>query len=393
MNHTNETLHPQLDRVQKQSLVLGTVVLGVCATAGFFAPNQFFRSYLMAYLFWSGITFGSFVVVMIHHLTGGAWGFLIRRMLESGMRTLTLAAILVVPLLFGIPYLYSWSHPAVVAGSTLLQHKQILLNVPFFLVRTAVYFGVFFLLAYFLNKWSDEQDRTASFSPIRRLYNLSGPGLIIYGLIMTFASLDWVMSLEPDWFSTMFSALFMVGQVLSSLAFVIAVLTLLASRTELSQIVAPKYLNDLGNMLLAFVILWAYLAFSQFLIIWSGNLTDEIPWYLHRIRSGWGAIAVSVIVFHFGVPFLLLLSRWVKRRAFVLSIVAGGMLVMRLMDMFWTVEPTFNHSLTFHWLDWATAVGIGGIWVGVFIRHLKRRPMLPVHDPGWREMLAGAAGD
>jgi hypothetical protein len=384
----------QMDRFQKKALVVGAVVLAVCVVRGFYNPQQFFRSYLMAFLFWSGISLGSFAVVMLHHLTGGGWGFLIRRLLESGTRTIPLLALLAVPMLFGIPYLYLWAHASAVARDPILQHKQIYLNVPFFVVRTVVYFAAWILLAHFLNRWSGEQDRQDSPALVRRLYNLSGPGLLIYGLTVTLASVDWVMSLEPSWFSTIYSAVFMVGQVLSSLAFMITALMLLVDRTSLSEIVSEKYLNDLGNMLLTFVILWAYVAFSQFLIVWSGNLSDEISWYFNRTRNGWGWIAALLIVFHFFLPFLLLLSRTVKRRVAMLGALAAALLVIRLLDVFWTVEPAFDRTaVRFHWLDWAAVIGIGGIWLAAFVRQLKNRPLLPLHDPRLREMLeeAGAS--
>src|SRR5579884_1606078 len=282
----------------------------------------------------------------------------------------------------GIHHLYAWAQSQAMAGNAALRHKRIYLNVPFFAVRTVFYFAIWALLAHYLNKWSGEQDRADTPETRRRLYNLSGPGLVIYGLTMTFASMDWVMSLEPEWFSTIYSAMFMVGQVLSSLAFTIAVLLLFVRQAPLRGIAAPKYLNDLGNMLLTFVILWAYLAFSQFLIIWSGNLADEIPWYLHRSRQGWQWIAMALFVFHFAIPFLVLLSRDVKRQAEALSALAATLFLVRLLDMFWMVNPAFDTAgVRFHWLDWAATLGIGGIWVGVFFRRLGQRPLLPVHDP------------
>jgi hypothetical protein len=391
MNHSDPLLK-QLDRIQHRSLLVGIVAAVACAAGAVYTPQQFFRSYLMAYLFWSGISLGCFALVMLHHLVGGGWGFLIRRMLESGTRTMPLMALFVVPVLLGLRYLYVWTHPGAVAADRLLEHKQIYLNVPFFVARTAAYFALWILLAYFLNKWSSRQDRSDDPALRRRLNNLSGPGLVLYGLTVTLASLDWVMSLEPDWFSTIFSALFMIGQVLSTLAFVIALLMLVASRSSLSEILSSRYMNDLGNLLLTFVMLWAYMAFSQFLIIWSGNLPDEITWYLDRMKGGWEWIAVLLIVFHFAVPFLLLLFRGVKRRIRVLSALAAAMLVVRLVDMFWTVEPAFDRGgLRFHWLDWVVPVAMGGIWIAVFVWQLKRRPLLPLHDPLLREVLEQSA--
>jgi hypothetical protein len=382
----------RLERLQRRSFIIGGVGLAICAVAGFFNPAQFFRSYLVAFLFWSGIPLGCLAVLMLHHLVGGGWGFLIRRLLEAGTRTLPVVAALVVPLLLGIPQLYIWAHPEAVAADPLLLHKRVYLNVPFFVVRTVLYFVVWIVLAHFLNRWSADQDDTGAASLARRLYALSGPGLVVYGLTVTFASLDWAMSLEPDWFSTIYSAVFMVGQVLSALAFVTAMLMFLASSEPLSAVASPRYLNDLGNLLLAFVILWAYMAFSQFLIIWSGNLTDEISWYLHRVRGGWQWVAAGVLAFHFGLPFLLLLSREIKRNVRSLSLLAGALLFMRLLDMVWNVDPAFDPArIRVHWTDWVASLGVGGIWIACFVRQLARRPLVPLHDPELPGILAGAA--
>ena len=378
-----------MDLIQRRSLLVGIAAAAVCAAGAFQEPQQFFRSYLMAYLFWIAIPLGCLALVMLHNLVGGGWGFLILRFLEAGTRTLPLMALLVAPILLGLPRLYIWARPDAVAADHLLQHKSVFLNVPFFLGRTALYFAVWMLLAYFLNRWSSEQDRREDPVLRRRLNNISGPGLVLYALTVSLASLDWVMSLEPGWFSTIYSALFMAGQVLSTLAFAIVVLVILASRSSLSEILLPRYLNDLGNLLMTFVILWAYMAFSQFLIVWAGNLPDEIAWYLPRLKGGWQWMAWALIVFHFVLPLLLLLFRRVKRKIRLLSTVAAAMLVIRLLDVFWTVKPAFDHGgLRFHWLDWGLLAAMGGIWVAVFFWQLKRKPLLPLHDPWLREVLA-----
>jgi hypothetical protein len=383
----------RLERLQQRSLIAGAAGLLVCFAAAFLRPDQFFRSYLVAFLFWSGIPLGCLPVLMLHHLVGGGWGFLIRRPLEAGTRTLPIVALLVVPIVVGIPHLYVWARPGVVAADPLLQHKHVYLNVPFFVARTVAYFVVWIVLAHFLNGWSAEQDDHGASSSARRLYALSGPGLVIYGLTMSIASLDWVMSIEPDWFSTIYSAVFMIGQVLSALAFVTAILLFLASSEPLSAVVAPRYLNDLGNMVLTFVILWAYMAFSQFLIVWSGNLHDEIGWYLRRVRGGWQWIAAGLLAFHFAVPFLLLLSREIKRDVRRLTQLAWALLVMRFIDMIWNVDPAFDPArLRLHWMDWMALIGVGGVWIAAFVRQLERRPLLPIHDPELPEVLAGAAG-
>jgi hypothetical protein len=367
-----------LDLIQRRALVVGAAGLLVCVLGAIGSPRQFFQSYLVGYLFWAGIALGCTAIVMLHHLVGGGWGVAIRRLLESGTRTFPFLALLLIPLLFGLRHLYIWARPDVVAADELLQHKQPYLNVPFFLLRTAFYFAVWLVLAYFLNRWSGEQDRAQSPAVQGRLQKLSGPGLVIYGLTVTFASVDWVMSLEPHWYSTIYGIIFMVGQALATLAFVITALMVLSSRTVLGDMLTAQNFHDLGNLMLAFVMLWAYVAFSQFLIVWSGNLPEEIPWYIARMGGGWGWIAGGLIVFHFALPFLLLLSRQNKRRLRTLATLAAAMLVLRLVDLFWIVAPAFHEKqFHVHWMDLAAPVGIGGIWIAAFVWQLKRRPLLP----------------
>jgi len=371
---------PQLefDRLQRLFLMVGVVALAVCALGGYSNRAQFFQSYLVAYLFWIGIALGCVAILMLQHLTGGAWGLVIRRILESGTTTLPLMAALAVPLLLGLHDLYSWTRPEVLAGDPILRHKQIYLNVPFFLTRMAFYFAAWFALAYFLNKWSTEQDRTGDPSIAGRLQGLSGAGLVLYGFTVTFASVDWVMSLEPHWFSTIYGMLFIVGQALATMAFVIAVLTLLGNRKPLSETVTASHFHDLGTLLFAFVMLWAYISFSQFLIIWAGNTREEIPWYLRRFAGGWLWLALLILLFHFALPFLLLLSRTIKSNRRVLAAVAIALLVMRLVDLYWLVIPGLHQQI--NWMDFAAPVGVGGLWGAAFIWNLKRRPLLPLHD-------------
>jgi hypothetical protein len=387
-----ESLRPQFDRIQRRALLVGVIGLAACLVGAVWNLEQFFRSYLLGYLFWIAIPLGSTAIVMMHHLTGGQWGVPIRRLLEAGSRTFLVMAVLFVPLLFGLSHLYSWARPAEVAADAILQYKHAYLNVPFFVGRTVIYFAVWLALAYFLNKWSFEQDRTGDPALATRLEALSAPGLILYGITVTFSSVDWAMSLEPKWFSTIYGMIFMVVQALAAMAFVIVVARLLADREPFSRVVSPSQFNDLGNLLLAFVMLWAYLSFSQLLIIWSGNLKDEITWYLSRASGGWAWLAVVLIVFHFFVPFLLLLSRDVKQRVKVLSVVAGSLIFLSLVDMFWLLVPAFEQAgPRLHWMDLAATAGIGGVWLAAFIWQLKEKPLLPLRDPRFQE--APAHGD
>ncbi len=386
----HSTLPPELWRFQQRALLIGIIGLMPCIVGAFLSPAQFFRAYLLAYVFWIGIALGCMAIIMISHLSGGAWGVVIRRLLESATRTLPLMILLFVPLVFGLQDLYAWARPEVMATDELLQQKRLYLNIPFFLLRAVLYFVAWGSVAYFLNKWSLEQDqRAADPQPTRRLRLLSGPGLVLYGLAITFAAIDWLMSLEPHWYSTIFGATLMVGQGLNALAFVIVAAALLADRQPLSQVLSPAHFQDLGSLLLAFVMLWTYMAFSQWLLIWSGNLPEENFWYVHRLQGGWQWIGVVLIVFHFALPFLLLLSRDLKRNARALATVAGAIMVMRFIDLFWVIVPAFYPTgFHIHWMDIAAPIGLGGLWLAMFIWQLGERPLLPLHDPNLQEAIA-----
>jgi hypothetical protein len=384
---------PEVDQLRKRSLVVGAVALALCAGGAWANPPEFFHAYLTAYLFWIGIALGCLAILMLHHLVSGRWGFVVQRLLESGSRTIPLMALLFVPLLFGLRELFLWARPEAVAAQAILRHRQPYLNGPFFSARVVLYFAIWITLAFLLSKWSREQDRTAAPDLTRRLQRLSGPGLVLYGLTVTFAAFDWVMTLGPQWHSTMFGAVFIVGQGLAALCFVVLVGSRLADRGPLTGVISPNLFQDLGNMMLAFVMLWAYMAFSQYLIIWSGNLPDEIPWYVSRMAGGWMWVAMFLIAFHFTVPFLLLLSRTTKRRAEILRGVAMGLLVMRLVDLYFIVTPALHPGeVTLHWMDVLAPIGIGGIWLWVFLGHLRGEALLPLHDPRFAAMPEPAHG-
>jgi hypothetical protein len=373
--------HP-LRRVQRVAIGVGAAALLVCALAGFANPTQLLRSYLVAYLFWVGGALGCLALLMIQHVTGGAWGVAIRRLLESGARTLPVMALLFVPIALGLGRLYEWAQPEHVAHDPLLQHKELYLNVPFFLGRAALYFVVWTIVVRSLWRWSLQQDESFDPTPGERLELLSRGGLVVMGLTMTFASVDWAMSLEPHWFSTIYGVLFMGGSALTAFALVIPVAALLSAHPPVAGLISADQLSDLGKLMLAFVMLWAYFQFSQFLIIWSGNLPEEITWYLARTRGGWQWVALAVILFHFALPFVLLLSRRLKRRASSIAVVALLVAVMRFVDVFWLVTPAWDPSrLTVHLLDLAAVLAVGGVWIWLFVRQLDGYPLLPLHDP------------
>ena len=376
---------------QKRALIVGVVFMVLLAVGALMNRQQFFRSYLVAYIFWAGIAIGSLALLMLQHLTGGGWGLVIRRVLEAAARTIPVVALMFIPIIIGAHDLYPWTHAEEMSTPALKQKARLYLNMPFFIGRAVLYFAIWSLFAYLLTQWSSEQDRSADRRYTKRMRMLSGPGIGVFVLTVTFASVDWAMSLNPEWFSTIYGLLFVAAWALSALAFVIAVMAFLVRREPLSRVVRPNHFQDLGKLMLAFVMLWAYFSFSQFLIVWSGNLPEEIQWYLPRVRGGWGVIALTVVIFHFAFPFMLLLSASLKRNAGKLMILAILILVMRLIDFFWMIAPEFSHE-GFHisWMDFVAPLAVGGIWLAAFFWQLAKRPLMAINDPQYDGLLEAA---
>jgi hypothetical protein len=319
---------------------------------------------------------------MIHHLTGGNWGFVTRRFLEAGFMTLPLMVALFVPLLLGLPELYPWARPEAVAASEPLHHRAGYLNPTGFVLRALLYLGAWLALAFFLRKWSLQQDATTDPAPTIRLRTLSGVGIVVYPITGTFAFIDWVMSIEPRWFSTMFAVIVLIGQILIAIALVTALLAWFRHCPPFQAVVTRAHFHDLGNLLLAFVVFWTYVSFSQFLIIWSGNLPREIDWYLHRTAGGWKWLIGLLALFHFFVPFSLLLFRVMKRSVRRLAAIAALIFTVHIVEVFWIIEPSFFPTGgRIHWLDAAAVIGVGGLWLALFAWNLKRHPLLSLNDP------------
>ena len=379
---------PSVARLQRRLLLAGILFAAILVVGFFWDRAQFFHSYLFAFSFWAGISVGSLALLMLQHLTGGGWGLVIRRVLEAATRTLPLVLILFVPIVSGARWIYPWTHAEEMARNAALTEKARYLNLSFFSIRAAIYFGIWLTLAYFLNRWSLTQDRTAESQFGKRMRVISGPGMVLLVFTVTFASIDWFMSLDPEWSSTIYGFIFVASWALSALAFVIAVMAVLAKQEPMDHIVAQLHFHDLGKLLLALVMLWSYFAFSQYLIIWSGNLPDEIRWYLPRIHGAWGTIALAVVVLHFAFPFLFLLSRSFKRHASKLVIVAILILVMRLIDLFWMITPSLTNG-RFHisWMDLVAPIGIGGLWLATFAWALQQRALIPINDPLYETVL------
>ena len=395
MNAANLPMPASVARLERAMLPVAAAGLLLLAVGFLMDPAQFFRSYLFAYVFWAGVAVGCLSISLLSHLTGGLWGLFIRRFLEAGTRTFPVLTLLFLPVAFGVGTIYSWTRPG---HDPVLLEKAIYLNVPFFLVRAAFYFAAWMLLAHFLNKWSLELDGGASLQISRRLRALAGGGLLVLGLTITLSAIDWGMSLAPHWFSTIYGVLFMVGQVLSAMALMIVLVAILAEETPIAEAIRPRTIQDLGKLLLAFTMLWAYLNLSQFLIVWSGNLSEETPFYVQRLQGGWQYVSFALLLFHFVIPFLLLLSRDLKRNPRRLGMLAGGMFLIRLLDLYWLLAPDLlSHGrksvpFTLHWLDVVAPVGLGAAWLSFVLGQLRSRPILPVGEPEVRALLEARSG-
>ncbi|OLE46767.1 MAG: hypothetical protein AUG46_08470 [Acidobacteria bacterium 13_1_20CM_3_58_11] len=385
-----------VSRLQQRAYFVGGVALLVSIFGAVHAPELFFPSYLMSFLLILGLTVGSLGLLMLQHLTSGHWGIIIRRPLESATRALPLMVITFLPIaIFGMKYLYmghgegkGWLNAPATGEGALSDFQKTYLTASGFYTRAVIYFVIWLGLMFIFNVSSKQQDLNPQDRALRfRLKMLAGPGIILYVFVMTFASIDWAMSLSPHWASTIYGFLFVAGQLISSMSLMIAVVVLLARTEPFASVLQKRHLHDLGKLLLAFLMLWAYFDFSQLLIIWSGNQPEEISFYRTRLYSGWGVVAVIVLVFHFFVPFFLLLSQDVKRNAKVLPRIAIWLIFMRLVDLFWMTRPEFTSRAMPTWLDVVLPLALGGLWLGFFAFNLKQCPLLPLGDPELAEAL------
>jgi hypothetical protein len=326
---------------------------------------------------------------MLQYVIRGSWGLVIRRVLEAGTGGFLLMAVLFIPLVFGLGHIYHWVHPEQIANEearTIVLAKSGYLKPWFFIVRAIGYFAIWILLSTILRGYSSKQDKTADRRYAGKSTELSGIGIVVLVFTITFASVDWVMSLDPEWFSTIFGLIFVIGWVLSAFTLVIAVMVALKDREPFRSLLGKTYFHDWGKLLLAFVMVWAYFSFSQFLIIWAGNLPEETRWYLHRLQGGWQYLALALVLLQFVFPFMLLLSRDIKRNTRTFLVIALLVFVMRFVDLYWMVVPNFNHAghgpnILATVANIAAWIGFGGLWLFVFSMFLKKRPLIPFNDP------------
>ena len=402
-NHLDLTPPPVVKVISRRSLVVG-IVFGVIAVVGaFLFPNgreQFYRAYLLGFMAWLGVALGSMAILMIRHLTGGGWGTLIRRILGAAMRTLPLLAILFIPMIIAVwqHRIYPWAMALdSVSDEHIREHlakntfiTQSYLNFRGFLIRAVIYFAIWNLLSFLLSKWSKQTDRLDAPDNSQRFKAVAGPGLILYGFTITFAAIDWVMSLDPSWISTIFGLIILIGEVLSAMCFAVVVERILYNYKPMSELLRPDFVHDHGKWMLTFIMVWAYFSFSQWLIIWAGNLPNEITFYLKRLSGGWGAIGLVLVLFHFCVPFAILLSRPFKRDIRKLVWLAIWLMLMRYLDLFWIIEPNFSTTLSLTWADVVVPIAIGGLWLAYFFYNLSTLPLVPAYDPDAHEVLEPA---
>jgi hypothetical protein len=383
---TYEPPGADLDRVGRLALVVGGAAALLTAALGIANPVQFFRSYLVAFVWVSGITFGCFGLMALHHLSSGAWGLMIRRVFEAATRTIPLLAVAFVPVVLGMRSLYPWTHP----DAHLEGFSAVYLTPSGFVARAAIAFVLWSAFTGLLSKMSLQQDQTGDRTLRRRMQFVSSGALCVHVIVMTLCSVDWLMSLSAGWASTIYGFYVIAGQVVSALAFVIIVALFLACRPPLEGRFRPDHFHDYGKLLLAFTMIWAYFSVSQFIIIWSGNLPDETTWYMARVSGGWRFFSVFLVFGSFVLPFVLLLSRNLKRDKTRLARVAVLTLVMRWFDDYWLAVPAFSEHVAPHLLDITAPVALFGLWFFLFTRQLKTRSLLPSREPALKEALGHA---
>ena len=386
-----------INRWRTIALGIGGIFSAIILVIALFFPEQreqALRAWLLGFIFWGGIGIGGLGILILQHLTGGAWGIVIRRIAEACSRTLPIIAVLFIPLAVGVAThsIYEWTH--LIGADNAVNWRQPFLAPHWWIIRAIMYFALWGIMAHFLNKWSYQQDQANDFETALKMAEdsskFSGPTMVFYVLVVSFAAIDWVMTLDPHWYSTIWGLLYATGWALSCFCFSVALLAVLVNKAPMNRVLNSKHFHDIGKLMLALVMVWAYFNFSQFLIIWSGNLPEETKWYLTRMEGTWGVIGVLLIVFHFAFPFLVLLNRDIKRNSKWLAATAIFILFLRLVDMFYMIGPspqigmmgketTFADS--FSWMYLVAPLGVGGIWLWYFLGELLKRPLVPINDP------------
>lgn len=362
----------------------GVGIAGLIASGvGYFLNHeQFFFSYLTSYTFFTSFALAALFLVMIHHITRSSWGTVIRRIPEAFSSYLWIWAIFFIPVLLGMGTLYSWTDPSYVAGDPIMEGKVPYLNEPFFIIRQILYFGVWGWLGYRLHKVSVEMDRTRDWGLTTLMRKISAPGILIFALTIAFASFDWLMSLDAHWFSTMFGVYFFAMSFQALFPLLILLVFWMHKRGILQNTIKQVHIYDLGAWFFAFTVFYAYIAFSQFLLIYYANIPEATLWYYHRLEGSWAFISYSLIVGRFILPFIVLLNRDSKRNSRMLVVTSVLVLVMHFIELYWIAMPIMDHhGISISWMDVTTILGLGGIFFGLFFQQFRKHSMIPINDP------------
>ncbi len=376
---TNDQSMPALKKIQAGGIALGALGMGGLIFAIATGVAGAWGSYLFGFMVWMSLTLGCLALIILQNITRGSWGTALVRFWDAGATNLILMAVLVVGLIVGgMPHLYPWADPDVLATNKLVAGKTAYLNPGFFAGRAAIYFAVWIFGWFWLTKRSREEDATGDPRLAGARQSFAAPWAVLFVITANFAVTDWVMSLEKEWFSTILGLLFVIGCALSAMALGTFFLVL-ARKTE--SFVGKLYnyqWKDLGNLLFTLTVLWAYMSFSQYLITYSGNLPEEIPYFIKRNVGGWEFVGGALIFLHFMLPFFLLLSSRTKRTPALLGGVALFIVLIRLVDVTWNVVPSLHREgFSFVWTDAAAIVGIGGFWLAVMMWRLRTTKLYP----------------
>ncbi len=372
----------------KLSLIAGVAGLLLSIVGYFVDQGQFFHSYLVAFSFWITISLGGLFLSLLHHLTGAVWSVVIRRIFETIMAILPWMMLFIIPALFGMRELYHWSHPETVAHDELLQIKSPYLNVTFFIIRTVVFALIWTLVGRALYRFSIKNDETGDETYLQKAKRLSPAGIILFALTFSFASFDWLMSLDAHWYSTIFGVYIFGGSTLAIYSFITLFVIFFDKKGPLKGLVSVEHYHDLGRLIFTFVVFWSYIAFSQYFLIWYANIPEETVWFTHRWVGSWKIISVFLVIGQFIIPFFILMIRAMKRNLLMLTVMASWMLIMHYVDMYWLVMPTLHHEgARLSWMDATTFIGIGGIFVWLFLHQLARHSLVPFKDPNLEESI------
>jgi hypothetical protein len=386
----------QLNGVVRPTLIICSVmaVIGIAgslilARAAEHGMDHLLETYLVSFAFFLSLALGALFFVLLQHCTRAGWSVVVRRIAEAMAANVWLMAVLAIPIVLGMDHLYHWTDAAAAAHDPLLAGKLGFLNPPFFIVRLIAYFLIWGVMASFLFRTSLAQDESGEPALTIRMERFSAPGMVLFALSLNFAAFDLLMSLDPHWFSTIFGVYYFAAAVVGFLAVMPKILYGLQMRGILKNAVTVEHYHDFGKLLFGFTVFWAYIAFSQYMLIWYGNVPEETEWFLKRQTGEWTTVSLILIFGHFVVPFLLLVSRYIKRRPVLLAVTGGYVAIMCWIDIYWLVIPEFSPGVArFGLLDIFCFLGLNGLFAAAIVLRLRKHAVIAEKDPRLEESLS-----